>query len=551
MEKTLKINFDCDMVIQMPTETIIIVGQTIARIRNIHTVQLLEKISESKKFIEYGFEAINSTLDPLYPNNIEIYKMSKNPYICLFRYLLGGNPEDLNDLCILSRSLPDAIPFFQNINEKMDIWVNNRHISDSIKMENEAIVDEINPKIQKFISQSGPITLIQDLSKNVKTNYPLYSSIAYYRIPSPQNAYMGTHYFGSGYGQTPEIARFKATMEGLERFTSGSLNITKLQKIPTEHLLKDRKIFTFLGIDQEEYFKGECFCKPPDSEIYPTVSSRLFKKNGKVEEWNVPYDLAFYPVLPNERKRFCIANSSGVAIHESWEYAVENALAEYAERHYLMKYWCSGRGITQCNRDSLPIELQMKMDQLELISGGAKISMLVHNGPVFSSVYTCFIKNTWPCFHIGSSSNRNLLKAAEKSLDELANAMLFCDTFWQKIQINNVYDTIDHYCYYHSPKFGKVAKNWAMSGECESWHNFQTKFAGGFQEMMQAALLEFGDIAIIDLTSDELKNKGLICIRILTENGLPAWFGNAGIPTAKKIWKEEGLEEKNWIHPLG
>jgi ribosomal protein S12 methylthiotransferase accessory factor YcaO len=350
---------------------------------------------------------------------------------------------------------------------------------------------------------------------------------------------------------TPDIARFKAVMEALERYSSGWIERNSIVQVSTQSLLKDQRLFDFLGVDRRELEAERLLCILPITATYPAVAVELLRRGHEPQEWLVPYDAVYYPVRPGERRRFALANSSGVAIHRTRENAIRSALAEYAERHYLLEHWCAGRGLPQLDRNSLPGDIRTKIGALEAIPGGGRVTILVHDGATFFGAVACLIRDDWPCFHLGSSAHCCLRDAVHKCLDELANAALYCDVFWQQTEVTDVYDAIDHYCYYHSPKQAPTAIAWALRGPTVDWTSMAMEKHESYGTMLDSAQAEFGGLAIADLTAPELRVCGLTAVRVLTEKGLPAWFGRTGIPNGKPLWRSGGLHLERWIHPLG
>ena len=550
MPQTLELPLRLGAILVSDGGLVLVDRQNIVRINNTHSIKGLAAMTGSPRFHHFGIEGALTKFQRISAGDQHFGNNHSDPYSCLCRAIWSWPQPSHRDLANLSRHLPDAIALLSELTIR-EVWLAEERALGWWAAENDVSIDSLSPLVQKFVRAAGPITAIEDLPRQVASAYPLRAAVAHYRIPSAADAYLGHRYFSTGYGATSEIARFKAVMNGLERFTSGVVDRETSVWAPTRSFLDDGRLFRLLGIDRDAYLRKKLLCQPPASAAWPAVPVQLFSATRGVEQWLVPDDAVYYPLRPRTRERFAIANSSGVAIHQSWEQAVTGALAEYADRHYLMHAWCSGRGFRQCRRDSLPLKIREKIERLQAVCPEAQVKLLVHPGKTFFAAYACFLRDSWPAFHLSSAAHRDPLPALEKSLDELANAMLFCETFWQPIDVTSVCDAVDHYCYYHSPARAAIAHDWASSGETVDWDDVPQQQSSDFATLFDSALAEYGEIAIADLTAPELKAAGLTAVRVLTEKGLPAWFGNGGVPTAKAIWRQDHLDENRWIHPLG
>jgi thiazole/oxazole-forming peptide maturase SagD family component len=549
MKPSLTLGFHCDLILLCKDRVILIDGQHIAQVRDIRSMRQLSAVSHGSHFQESGFIKTDTDFKRIDMTALAA-QTDENPLLCLARLLTHRHKRRAIDLAIVSRYLPDGIALSNVCGPETEVWCTAAQVR-TWPIPSDVPISGLPAETARFVGGASPVTAVQDLPPRVAIDYPLYSSIAHHVAPSLEDAYLGTRYFGSGYGESQEVARFKAVMEALERYSSGFVPLDVVVPAATSSLLEDPRLFDFLGIDQAAYLRGELFCKPPAAESYPTVNATVFSAHGKSQPWSIPYDMAYYPVRPGTRERFVVGNSSGIAVHQSWEEAVGNAFAEYVERHDLLLHWASGKSPLRLQRSSLPEELQKRMEALESLPGGGDMHLLAMKGATFVTIVACLIRKGWPSFHLGSAAHWNATVAAQKSLDELANAVMSCEVFWEQTHVDGVYDAVDHYCYYHDPRRAGSATRWATGGSPLRWQSVEETKTREANDLLALGAREFGDIAVVDLTAPTLATMGLTAVRVMTERGLPTWFGDSGLPNNKAIWKRWGARADRWIHPLG
>jgi thiazole/oxazole-forming peptide maturase SagD family component len=413
------------------------------------------------------------------------------------------------------------------------------------------------------VSDSGPIVIVEPMKKLIKTNYQLKSFSATYRVPNLKHSHPEMIFNASGYDKDNNLAFLKSVAEAHERFSLGFIS-SKTNRIETQKLLKQDRIYDYLGISKSDYIKGAYICKPPIEKYYPVIKGTILN-NKKKREWWVPLDMAKFPYNTESDRRFCYTNTSGTAAGISREDASARGILEYSERHYFLKHWLLNIPFKKIKRNTLPSDIKDLVDEIESLTDGSIIFGLMDCKEI-PHVVAAYVKNNagWPAFHFCSASDFNKTNALKKSLDELLNSLIFCPLIRKKIQIDpaNIDNAADHYCFYHSPKNFKKEDTKKLFHGNTDWSNIleleSNKYSSSAQKKLEVLLNilshELGEITAIDITSPETMASGLYVIKIISEKGLPLWFGHTDLPLEKKIIKENQsqLRKRNMhIHPLG
>ncbi|XLQ19730.1 MAG: YcaO-like family protein [Candidatus Moraniibacteriota bacterium] len=555
------------------------------------------------------FEKIDNFIDSLEKNNIEtirilkkydLFNTKKNDYILLNKskkqfgnevskrkcdysneillayYVFTKNINDITRKIILSsfsKKNPEYNYILKNILQKNNLIYAKislfqkitPHLTDSKKYTSKINIPQlfstqtINDKTKLF-SSIGPIINIQraEPQKNIST---LQSYLATYRVPSLENSHIHENYSSNGYDSNENIALLKSVAEAHERFSSGYIDKNQIVKLDTKKLLDMDRIYKYLGISKKKFLNNEYICIPPKSKTYPTIKGNVLNADL---EWYAPIDIVKFPYRPEYFDRFTFANSSGVAAGKDYADACIRALFEYSERHFLMKHWLFEIPFKKINKTSLPLDIQDYIKSLEKKDTG-KIIVATMNCNINPHIVAMYInKESWPAFHICASADSNKESALKKALDELANTIIFCPLFREKINLapEDVVGAREHYSFYHDPdNFKTIDNKNLLTKKSICWTdvptstNINSKFTDAkLKNLVQQMTTEFGEITAFDVTSPETKNFYLTVVKIITEKGIPLWFGNSDLPLNKETIKLKNKQIKNSfinIHPLG
>jgi ribosomal protein S12 methylthiotransferase accessory factor len=98
-------------------------------------------------------------------------------------------------------------------------------------------------------------------------------------------------------------------------------------------------------------------------------------------------DCAYFPddlPVAARRRLFTSANSSGVAAHSSWEYAITRAILELLERHAFMRAWLAGETGQTIRPSSLPASFRARIARLRALDIKLVVKLLSRDPvPVF------------------------------------------------------------------------------------------------------------------------------------------------------------------------
>jgi len=244
-----------------------------------------------------------------------------------------------------------------------------------------------------------------------------------------------------------------------------------------------------------------------------------------------------------------------VAAWTNFQGAAIRAILEFAERHFLLVHWLRGDPLSRVDAASLPDGLRWRIDRLDALGLG-KVDLLLSPSAPIPCVYAVLRGTTWPAFHLAGAAHVCGWTAAQKALDELANAILFCEAFHQKAPLDDgdVQGAFGHYVYYHDPRRLPVIDAW-LGGPVVAWDAVSTASLPELDASTLGSILErhLGEITLLDLTCPEARAAGLHVVRAIARDGVPLWFGLADLPLEKPILRDlaEDRLRCRWIHPMG
>jgi hypothetical protein len=181
----------------------------------------------------------------------------------------------------------------------------------------------------------------------------------------------------------------------------------------------------------------------------------------------------------------------------------------------------------------------------------SRIHLYHHRNNAFHHVFCIYEGSTIPFFHLTAAAHESMWVSADKAVRELANAIVFCPHFRLERRTENVYDAIDHYGYYHPADRAKEALAWIKNAKEVEWPAEQGREILSLETLCDKCADEFGEISIIDMTPEYLEKTPYRLVRIMTELGIPFWFGGVDLPKEKTCKKGQTLDWGRWVHPMG
>lgn len=538
-----------------------------------HAITVLKKykIFSSKK----SFFLIND-IKKDFINKIEINNYSASNEMLLAYCLVKDVIDDKTKKIIFS-SFSKKNPEYNyivksSLKENNQIYINSNLLNKikSIKKQKyggktniaELFFNNDDVKSKHLISRGGPVVSAERMKPRIKTDYTLHSYSSVYRVPDIRHCHIYESYNTNGYDECKKIALLKSVTEAHERFSSGYIDKSKIIKLETKKLIDNNRIYKYLGISKKKFINGKYICKSPKTKLYSTIEGKIL--NTKIK-WNAPIDLVKFPFSPEKFNRFTFSNSSGVAVGKNYEDACIRALLEYSERHFLTKHWLLQIPFKLIRKNSLPIDIKKGVRSIEKVVKG-QIIFGVMGCNIYPHIVAMYInEKSWSAFHLCASVDLDKKRAIKKALNELANTIIFCPTFRKKILLNSedVISTREHYSFYHNPdNFKFIYNDKLISRKHISWNSI-LDFKKVKKKLADIELLklliakmskEFGEVTAFNITAPETTDFGLTVVRIITEKGIPIWFGNADLPLEKKILqinKKKLRQTHIRIHPLG
>ena len=143
------------------------------------------------------------------------------------------------------------------------------------------------------------------------------------------------------------------------------------------------------------------------------------------------------------------------------------------------------------------------------------------------------------------------------------NSIVFCPTLRRKeyLKPSDVVGAREHYSFYHNPENFKMINNDKLLGwQYIAWGEVkeltlprQSLVGLDFlHPLLTNSHKDFGEVTAFNITAPETVDFGLTVVRIISEKGIPLWFGHSDLPLKKGVLRNQKLRREFMeIHPLG
>lgn len=384
------------------------------------------------------------------------------------------------------------------------------------KEEKQKLTDSYNKnseyKLRKtFVGEGKPIIGTASYVAHHDTyTMPYYVASAKFYPKNDRSKEVHSSY---GTGTTLEEARFKALMEGVERYACGCVRVDR--KCKKEELKGSFFDINQLGEQKKEYKKN---VKLPIQErkdkTISWVEGKELVSNKKIY---LPADQVFFPIDKKELgySQTYRTSSNGVAAHFSHKKAIKNAIFEIIERDAFSVFWYTKRVCDLVPVSKLSLEIQSRVNAYKKINRKVFfLDMTLDTYPVIG----CLIKGEeYPCVSFGCASNENLEKAVVKAMNEAE----FLYHGWKssekkEIDYSKVKSTTDHGDFYAAHKLNEFSElDWILSGkESENITHKKISYRDAIKKV---------DPIVINLLDDT--ESGVKVVRAMSKKFIPMNFG--------------------------
>ena len=360
-----------------------------------------------------------------------------------------------------------------------------------------------------------------------------------------------------GTGQTRSVAKSRAFMEGLERYSISSYSME-------DFLLSPRKELTG-GVLEYSAFLGDGELDTCGKDL-PTAKPRRWhpvKNFFSGKEYLAPLELVRYPVPDNSAGYYppSQVTSSGVAAHLSYDAALKSACHELVERDAFLIAWLRKTTPPLVNLASLPSRLRKEVERMEGYGWQVRIIDLTADlAPVVSVLLS---RESEFCRHsIGAASNDDLEEACLKAFEEAQINFSFFNA--KPRPAADVLDTLcspkDHMELYAGGEFDDLLLEFFGGGTSRDYGDIRS-FSGTIMERIRDRGL---DLFVADLGNKRIKSLApeIFVLRAIVPGLVPIHFGKhwarTGSPRIKVIpelagWRPKAFAESDYqrfAHPF-
>ena len=358
-----------------------------------------------------------------------------------------------------------------------------------------------------------------------------------------------------GKGLTAVEAMIGAVGEALERYSASIVDERLIVEARRAELHGDVVDPANMPLYPEHQYRRPGFpyqryC--PDRK-YPWVRGRWLDDHGAV--W-VPALLAYF-VTGSGETNFCQVTSNGLATGAGYDDAALRASLELIERDAFMQSWTCRRPGIRLRRDKhLQLETLYIVESLERL--GARIELYLLKSRVDVPVVLCLGLGDgrhWPGVSVTTAAHWNPQQAAHKAVVEHGYSCVYVrramldNTAVIPRSAEDVRTFLDHALYYVPVERQKLCEFWRSSrassvsiGDAESWEQLDSRHKA--RELVRRGM----NIAIVDVTSPDVKLTGLRVVRAICEDAHPLYCGVALQRTRERA--ERGDPDEN-LHPMG
>jgi ribosomal protein S12 methylthiotransferase accessory factor len=367
---------------------------------------------------------------------------------------------------------------------------------------------------------------------------------------------------GGGTDELEELALVRAVAEAAERYANCGFSADKIEIATANELGENGLAFAdFLRCSPQEYAHPRCTLRPfnPDTPIRWVNGYSLLSKKPVL----VPLALSHFYVTPWEEERFCHGISTGVASHTDPLQAIVSGINEVVERDALTLTWLLRLPLPRIVFDEdPPKELMVKFSRLQR----SRLRQYFFNATTDIGVPTVYSvqlteRHKRVSQFVGCSSGLSLWDNCAKIIRECAAARGACSHEPDPPKNFDDFISMVHGAVYMgAPEqrhhFDFLTKN----GRTEPISSFKTSYPENISDQFRYLVRRFSelnmDVALVDLTTDELREAGLWVVRAVIPALVPLSFSYRarylGHPRIYEYAQRMGLNVKSDadINPL-
>lgn len=360
-------------------------------------------------------------------------------------------------------------------------------------------------------AKSGPLlsTSSYTLHKDFYT-MPYYVASCKYFPRHRKRSSAGKPRSAYGIGTTLEEAKFKAMVEGFERYSCSNFRVDV--RASAQELDAPAIDLAALG-PQRSAFTERMGISRQDA----CLTSRAWVRGRYVQSGDavyVPADQVFFP-LPTHESASYSANSSGVAAHCDQTEAVKNALYELIERDAFSVAWYCKKVCKKISHTSLSTDLRHRLQHLSRI--GCQVVFLDLTLELTPVIGCIILSEEYPHTTFGCAAHSCYESALTKALNEAE----FIHHIWQKgargvVDMKDIRSTTDHgdfYATHHIREFSELT--WLLSGATV---DLPKECGLSYEEIIER-------VRPVAVKLSEDGATGLNCVRVLSEFLMPITFG--------------------------
>lgn len=269
----------------------------------------------------------------------------------------------------------------------------------------------------KPVNEEVIVREVQFVPRRIQ-QYSLPFSMAFGRVTSDAGA---QQWWSCGRSRNPQIAKLKATAEGIEWFAASRSRRRKLVKGSMqefqEQAIDPRLMHPYLPWQLSNVSGITPFNTKVVYEWFPVEN--IMSNEKKL----VLADFVFYPYEPISGRRYAYANSSGYAAHVSVTKATERGLLELVERDAFMVTWFNRMRRRRIARGSLPDSIQRRLRDLRKL--GFDVAVLDNTYDLMPCPLVVAVNQSMPYLTCSSASEFDLEQALDRALMEVEGS-IYC-----------------------------------------------------------------------------------------------------------------------------
>ena len=264
----------------------------------------------------------------------------------------------------------------------------------------------------------------------------------------------------------------------------------------------------------------------------------------------------FILLIPRNHKPFRDVISTGLACGISFMHAFENALNECIERDAFMLFWLLGNIQYEININSIKnTKIATYLDCATTLNYDIKLYNISQPKLKTYTILSIFKTKGKKGFYMATSTNRNLFKAIQGSIEEGISGYT---SFKEKIAfyglvppstLDDIHSLEDHASYYVAGKYDEILPTIIKS-------DLQTKYIQDafheytFDEMIES-VSSVTNIYYTELTTVDISSLNLHCLRVITPKLLFLPYGNEPMLESERLYTLAKNKKINTIpHPF-